>query len=339
MSKLPAALAMLAAARTEDGPNLQRTVENSAKEFPDSVLGKWVAKQFKGQVESGFPADITVERLLSHTAGLDTHGIGTFGREGPTSIETILLGAVGNPGVKPQAAPGTEWDYSGGGFTAAEAMLEAHQGQGSKAFLEKNVLGALGLKKSTYAEASEGMKNLANGCSRGLCDEKPEYTKVKFAGGLLANPDEYARLLLILLNDGRDPENLASQLIPEADVRRLWMPVSHRDSSRKACAAHADCRDSERCYGAKCVRPLIADGNWYGLGVDLIPDRDYNGLPRYFEHGGANDEARCWFEVDREEKDGILIFIAGQDTWKKAGVSYGADHLYADIVKAWNRHY
>ena len=77
MSKLPAAIAMLAAARASAGPKLARTVRDSSKEFPDSVLGRWVDKQFKGEIELGFPDDITVERLISHSAGLDTHGIGT----------------------------------------------------------------------------------------------------------------------------------------------------------------------------------------------------------------------------------------------------------------------
>lgn len=339
MAKLPAAIAMLAAARTEAGPKLLRTVENSGKEFPNSTLGKWVDKQFKGKVESGFPADITVERLISHSAGLDTHSVGSASTDNPTRVDTILLGGTGNPGVKPQAAPGTVWDYSGGGFTVAEAMLEAHTGSSAKSFLDRNILDAFGLKRSSYADASENMKNLAGGCSKEPCDEKPEYTKAKFAGGLLANPEDYARLLLILMNKGRDIDDASKQLIPEEDVRRLLTPISHRDSSRRACKAHTDCRANESCYGSKCIRPLDAWGDWYGLGVFLVPGSDYEGLPRYFQHGGAHDESRSRFEVDRQTKNGILIFVAGKDSWKKSGVEYGADHIVDDILDAWKRNY
>lgn len=339
MSKLPAAIAMLAAARAERGPRLQRTVRESAREFPDGVLGRWVGKQFKGSIESGFPDDITVERLLSHSAGLDTHGIGTAKADGPTSMETILLGAIGNPGVKPLAAPGTKWDYSGGGYTAAEAMLEAHTGQSAQTFLTTNLLQPFGMTRSTYADATDDMRRLARGCSRGLCSDKPEHADVKFAGGLLVRPADYARMLQILLFDGRDPNNASSQLIPVPDLQRLMTPISHRDSSRLACSAHTACRASERCYSNRCIRPLDADGDWYGLGVILGKDADHEGYPRYLEHGGAQTNAYSKFKLDRKTRDGIVVFVAGESAWSKDKVSYGALALLSDILSSYARNY
>jgi CubicO group peptidase (beta-lactamase class C family) len=339
MSKLPAAIAMLAAARTSHGPKLNRTANQTTRKFPDSLVADWVDKEFKGDVESGFPEDITVQRLISHTAGLDTHGIGTAKSDRPTSLKTILLGGVGNPGVRPQSAPGTEWDYSGGSFSVAEAMLETQSGQSATTFLTNNILTPFGMTKSTYRDAADEMPRLARGCSRGLCSDNPEHTEAKFAGGLLATPEDYARLLQILLFDGRNPNDASSQLIPVEDVKRIFTPISHRDSSRKECSVHTDCRSSERCYSGNCIRPLDAWGDWYGLGVFLSPDNDHEGLPRYVEHGGDQTNAHTQFKLDRKERDGVVIFVAGDSSWTKDKVTYGASPLLTDIVSAYDRAY
>lgn len=339
MSKLPAAIAMLAAARATPGPRLARSVRASSLEFPDSVLGRWVDKQFKGGIESGFPDDITVDRLISHSAGLDTHGIGTAHDDGPTRLDTILLGSIGNPGVKAQAVPGTEWDYSGGSFTAAEAMLEAHTGSKAKDFLSSNILHKFAMSKSTYDDATDSMTNLARGCSRGLCSDKPEHTEAKFAGGLLAAPREYARLVQILYLDGRDPDDPSSQLIPSEDVQRLLMPIGHRDSSRKVCSIHTDCRAAERCYSNKCIQPLDAWGDWYGYGVFLTPDSDHKGRPRFIEHGGDQTNAHSMFKLDRQTGNGIVVFVAGDSSWTKEKVTYGANALLSDILSSYGRNF
>jgi len=128
-------------------------------------------------------------------------------------------------------------------------------------------------------------------------------------------------------------------LVPERDVERLFTPISHRDSSRNACKAHTDCRSNERRYTNQCIRPLDAWGEWYGLGVFLIPDSDYAGLPRYVEHGGDQTGAHTQFKLDRQTKNGIVVFVAGESSWTKQGVTYGASPLLADILSAYGRNY
>ena len=195
------------------------------------------------------------------------------------------------------------------------------------------------MTKSTYVDATDSMKNLARGCSRGLCSDNPEHTEVKFAGGLLARPEDYARLLLILLYDGRDPNNAASQLIPVDDLHRLLTPISHRDSSRKACSVHTDCRSAERCYNAKCIQPLDASGEWYGLGIFLTPDSDHDDYPRFIRHGGVQTNAHSEFRLDRETRDGILVFVAGDSSSTKDKITYGASALLTDILSSYYRNY
>lgn len=334
-SKFVAAIGMLIAAGKGHGPNLKQSIQMTANANEDSLIDRWRDRQFKGD-KSGYPKDITVERLLSHTAGLDTHGIGTARINSKTDMENILLGQVFDPGVKPFSLPGVQYSYSGGGFVVAEAMLELHSGRSATDFLNLEVLRHFGMTKSTFNTANDGMTNLARGCSRGICSDTPEYTTVKFAGGLLANPEEYARLLTIIMNDGKDSSG--KQLLPLADVQRLMTPAARIESSLKPCAAQSQCY-KEKCYGGQCLTPISAEGAWYGLGVSLDDGEDYQGFPRRLYHGGSQDNARAFFYLDRANGNGIVVMVNGEYDWKKNGVEYGAEALEADITDAFHRNF
>lgn len=334
-SKFVASIGMLIAASKDHGPKMGRSVQMTANEKPDSFIARWVDKEFKGD-EAGYPKEITVERLLSHTAGLNTHGIGTARTDSKTDMENILMGSGLNPGVKPLAKPGIKYEYSGGGFVAAESMLETHSGRTATDFLNNEVLKLFGMTKSTFKTANDGMTNLARGCSRGICSDSPEYTTVKFAGGLLANPEEYARLLTVIMNDGKDASG--KRILSKSDVQRLMTPAAHIDSTLKECSSSAACTGGEQCYAAKCIRPIDADGSWYGLGVSLS-DSDVGGFPSDLSHGGSQDNARAYFFIDRADRNGVVIFVNGSYSWKKNGVEYGAEALERDIRDAFFRHF
>ncbi|MCU1266247.1 MAG: hypothetical protein JWM21_2565 [Acidobacteria bacterium] len=342
LSKFVSSVGMLIAADKDEGPKLVRSVRQTANDFPNSLIARWVNKQFKGK-NSDFPKDITISHLLSHTAGLDTHTIGTARHDSKTDMTNILMGSGLNPGVKPLAAPGTLFEYSGGGFVAAESMLETHSGRTATNFLNKEVLEHFHLTKSTFNTANDDMVNLARGCSRGICSDKPEYTTVKFAGGLLANPEEYARLLLIIMNDGKD--DTGHELLPFDRVKDMLTPAAHINSSRKSCTSHDSCpkggsgtKDDEKCYNGVCILPVDAGGTWYGLGVGLS-GADYAGFPTVLSHSGGQDNVSTYFHVSRGGGNGIVIMVTGETKWNKDGADFGADALVDDIKEAFFRTY
>jgi hypothetical protein len=51
------------------------------------------------------------------------------------------------------------------------------------------------MTRSTFDKAGKDMANLARGCSKSPCLYDLWFTNVKFAGGLLAHPEDYARIL------------------------------------------------------------------------------------------------------------------------------------------------
>ncbi len=101
--------------------------------------------------------EVTVRRLLSHTAGL-TDGLGYSGFEPGTPaqpIEQSLTNAtdadegVGGAvfvGIK----PGSTFKYSGGGYTLLQLLVEEVTGQSFAFFMKESVFGPLGMIHSTY---------------------------------------------------------------------------------------------------------------------------------------------------------------------------------------------
>lgn len=115
---------------------------------------------------------VTVRRLLSHTAGL-TDGLGYAGFEPGQTIDTLeqsLTRATdASPGrdgiVRVGAEPGGEWDYSGGGYTLLQLLIEEVSGEPFNAYMRRAVLEPLGMARSTYELPQEvissGSDNIA----------------------------------------------------------------------------------------------------------------------------------------------------------------------------------
>ena len=102
---------------------------------------------------------VTVRRLLSHTAGL-TDGLGFRGFAPgvkPPTIEAELTHASDPMGgasglVRVGHAPGSTWQYSGGGFLLLQLLIEEVSGQSFNDYMRATVLTPLGMTKSTFVD-------------------------------------------------------------------------------------------------------------------------------------------------------------------------------------------
>ena len=112
--------------------------------------------------------EVTVRRLLSHTAGL-TDGLGYSGFEAGTPLQSIeqsltkaadadegISGAV-YVGIK----PGSEFKYSGGGYTLLQLLVEEVSGQSFAAHMEENIFEPLNMVHSSYAWEDSSVFKLA----------------------------------------------------------------------------------------------------------------------------------------------------------------------------------
>lgn len=99
---------------------------------------------------------VTVRRLLSHTAGL-TDGLGYGGFKPGEPVQTLEASltraadaSFGADGVtKVGREPGT-WDYSGGGYTLLQLVIEEVSGQPFNSYMTQAVFTPLGMSRSTF---------------------------------------------------------------------------------------------------------------------------------------------------------------------------------------------
>jgi len=100
---------------------------------------------------------VTVRRLLSHTAGL-TDGLGYNGFEKRDSVQTLESSLTkakdADKGISGEVRVGIEpnstWKYSGGGFTLLQLIVEETSGQSFNEFMTSNLFTPLNMTSSTY---------------------------------------------------------------------------------------------------------------------------------------------------------------------------------------------
>jgi CubicO group peptidase (beta-lactamase class C family) len=148
--------------------------------FQTASLGKWLtasgvmALVEKGRIDLDAPVSsylsrwrlpdgefdesgVTVRRLLSHTAGLGDE-LGYDGFENARDVQTLeaslTRAADASPGksgeVRLESEPGSGWQYSGGGYTLLQLIVEEVSGQPFASYMEKTVFAPLGMERTTF---------------------------------------------------------------------------------------------------------------------------------------------------------------------------------------------
>jgi len=130
---------------------------------------------------------VTVRRLLSHTAGLPG-GLGYGGFAPGTKVQSIedsltqAADSYGKVSVQVVHEPGSKWEYSGGGYTLLQLLVEEVTGMSFESYMQQAVLQPLGMSRSTYVIDPDNVTNLAtfyNGC--GTPDKHYRYTALAAA--------------------------------------------------------------------------------------------------------------------------------------------------------------
>lgn len=98
---------------------------------------------------------VTLRRLLSHSAGLTVHGFPGYavGEPVPT-VQQVLDGVkpANTPPVRVDFVPGSQFRYSGGGYTVMQLLLTEISGQSFATLLQDSVLTPVGMTHSTYEQ-------------------------------------------------------------------------------------------------------------------------------------------------------------------------------------------
>ena len=173
---------------------------------------------------------VTVRRLLSHTAGLvDGLGFGDYeADEVVPSVEASL--------AQPRASddrdvriivsrePGSEWDYSGGGYLILELVVEEVTGLGFDDYMQQAVFEPLGMSRATY-DYLGAQDNIAGSYDR-QGEPAPIYQyAAKGATGLAATATDLIRFAEAQLSESAplSPERIRA--MREAHGHEMWLEI------------------------------------------------------------------------------------------------------------------
>ena len=174
---------------------------------------------------SGFQNDrVTTRQLLSHTAGLtDGLGFGDYSaNETLPSLEQSLnnpRSGSGNKAIQLGYEPGSQWQYSGGGYLMTELLVEEAAGVGFANWMQSSVFEPLGMTRSTYQYLPE-LDNVSSSFSPGG-DIAPSYKYASLAAtGLSSTSNDLIAFTLALIKDDQRSNT-------QSIARKLRQPLGH----------------------------------------------------------------------------------------------------------------
>jgi len=223
---------------------------------------------------------ISIPQLLSHTAGLGVHGFPGYavGDSLPTLTDVLDGKAPANTvAVRSVFAPGIKYQYSGGGSSISQKIIEDLTQQAYEQFLWQTVLKPLGMHHSSYAQPPVAKPELlATGYLR---DE--EEVKGKFhiypeqaAAGLWTTPNDLAKFVIEMQKayEGKSPKMLSQEM-----VRLMLSPFLDQD--------------------------INGQGQFIGLGAFI----ENKGEALYFQHSGSNQGFVCQYYGSLHTGKGLVI--------------------------------
>lgn len=167
----------------------------------NKYLKRWKIKHNQNYKETD---KITLRQILSHSAGLNVSGFPGYEihKQLPSLID-VLNGNPKSANTKPVEVihkPGQRFQYSGGGTTVSQLILEDITGEDYATWMEKNVLEPLNMKASNFEQPLP--KELQYKATAGhdpngnVIDGKWRVYPEKGAAGLWTTPTDLAKFLI-----------------------------------------------------------------------------------------------------------------------------------------------
>lgn len=242
------------------------------------------------------PSGMTLRRLLSHTASLVPHSSTGFAvsafPNAPPQTWQLLLGNQCTSGgcsygggrqvwYNPDfGVPGTIYDYSGGGFLVAEAMVAHVTGQGFCQVAQQRVFGPLGMTDTQCVTAPPGATLEAKLAKHHDDNGVPRPERVVYpwaaAGGFYASAKDYAKAIIPLLNSGAKKDG--TQFLHPFTT--ALMMTDHAAGSKK-----------------------------YGLGISLS-ETSVNEVSGFFAHDGSHgNRAHTYMSGHPQRNQAFVVLV------------------------------
>lgn len=245
--------------------------------------------------ESEFDSDkVTIRRLLSHTAGLSLHGYPGWSPEDklPT-IEESLNGINNGPGrVEIIMEPGTNWKYSGGGFSVLQLIIEEVTDQKFENYIQREILNPLGMTNSSYTIDEKILKSSSQ--EHDVFGEVIDFElfTAQAAAGLHTTIKDFTKF--------------AQASLYASEKNRKYQQILSTTSLKQM------------------MEPAPASNGYYGLGYQIDSIQGTSMTLR--GHGGANAGWHALLRVNPVTNDGFIVITNGGAGYKIY------DQLYCDWI-------
>jgi CubicO group peptidase (beta-lactamase class C family) len=238
---------------------------------------------------------VTLRRLLSHTAGLSRHRDNGVPPDQPDpSLEMLLT-----RDVRLIREPGTGFEFSGGGYTLMELVIEEVTGEDFADYVQREILDPVGMPLCTYIGSPEIRALTAVGYN----GKGRPWTGVRSGGraccGLYATAEGLARFAAAYSQGAEDEEPGRGVLMP-GRVDTLITPLAPLTGFQRVMADSA------------------------GLGVFL---ENLTGGVRLIFHSGGNRGWRAYSGVVPDERRGIVVLTNGD---------MGGAHVWIQVISRWS---
>lgn len=208
------------------------------------------------QFEENYPRPVTLQNLLTHTAGFDDGGIGITAR---SEAEQIPLGIYLERRLGPRVTlPGDQYSYSNRGFSLAGYIVEATSGAPFAQYINEQIFKPLDMSQSGFVITPELARNLAVGYDykKGRFVPVPlDYPNVVPAASLVSTARDMTHFMIAELQLGQ----YKSQRILTEDSAKRMFERQYANDPRIAGTAFAYWEQYPN--GTRIVRQ---DGDWMG---------------------------------------------------------------------------
>ncbi|MEO8026726.1 MAG: serine hydrolase domain-containing protein [Bryobacteraceae bacterium] len=224
---------------------------------------------------------VTLSHLMSHTAGLTIHGFPGYEASAPIpTVPHVLDGQkpANTEAVRVTVAPGTKFEYSGGGYTILQQLLIDVTHQTFPDLMRARVLDHAGMRFSTYQQPVPAnlVRYATSGHEKGkvIQGERHVYPEMA-AAGLWTTPSDLARFAM--------------------SIQRARLGMRDAILSKQM---------------AQLMTTPFIPGS-FGLGFEMLRPQDKE--KKYFGHTGGNAGYRCMLLATLEGGNGVVVMINGDD--------------------------
>lgn len=162
---------------------------------------------------------VTIRGLLSHTSGLNVHGYNGYESKSELPTLTDCLSGILNADEKVNLVgePESKWDYSGGGYTILQLVIEEVSGMSFEDYMEKTIFKPLHMKNSSFTIGKKILKKSAKAYDENAKEIPLRQFTAKAAAGLHTTVED-----LILFAQASFTEN---KVLSHDSINQLITPT------------------------------------------------------------------------------------------------------------------